>query len=96
MSSMRQLHAVIHGRVQGVGFRYSAQAKAQQLSLTGWVRNLADGSVETLAMGPQDALEAYLSWLRIGPSGAHVTGVNADWNDPLQTFTTFEIRYGSE
>ncbi len=93
---MRQLHAVIRGRVQGVGFRYNAQAKAQRLSLGGWVKNLADGAVETLAVGPQDALDNYLNWLHKGPSGAHVAAVDAEWNDSLQTFPSFEIRYGSE
>ena len=93
---MPQLRAVIHGRVQGVSFRYNARADAQRLSLVGWVRNLPDGNVETLAVGPQEALDSYLQWLRVGPSGARVTGVDTEWTDALQTFTTFEIRHGSD
>jgi acylphosphatase len=91
---LRQLHAVIRGRVQGVGFRYNAREAAQRLSLNGWVRNLADGTVETVAVGPQNALETYLNWLHEGPPGARVAAVDADWADSSQTFTTFEIRHG--
>lgn len=61
------LHAVVHGRVQGVFFRASTQKKARALGLTGWVRNLPDGTVEVLAVGPRPALEALLAWLHEGP-----------------------------
>ncbi len=91
-----QLHAIIHGRVQGVSFRYYTQVQAERLRLTGWVRNLPDGTVETTAVGPRAALDLFLKWLRQGPSGARVTGVDVDWIDIPQTFETFEIRHGSE
>jgi acylphosphatase len=93
---VRQLHAIIHGRVQGVNFRYYTLMQAQQLKLKGWVRNLSDGTVETLAVGPQDALEKFLLWLQRGPSGARVTGVDVDWSDPSQRFTAFEIQHDSD
>ena len=93
---MPQLHAVIHGRVQGVSFRYHAMEQAQQLNLTGWVCNLPNGTVETIAVGPKEALEQFLAWLHHGPSGARVTGVNAEWSDMPQKFTSFVIRHGSE
>ncbi len=93
---MRQLHAIIHGRVQGVSFRYYTQAQAQQLKLKGWVRNLSDGTVETVAVGPQEALEKFLRWLHHGPSGARVTGVDVDWSEPSQRLTAFEIRHDSD
>ncbi len=93
---MRQLHAIIHGRVQGVSFRYYTQAQAQQLKLKGWVRNRGDGTVETVAVGPQEALEKFLHWLHRGPSGARVTGVDVDWADSLQRFTAFEIHHDSD
>ncbi len=93
---MRQLHAKIHGRVQGVSFRYYAQAQAQQLKLKGWVRNLSDGTVETVATGSQEALEKFLLWLHRGPSGARVTDVDVDWAESAQRFTTFEIEHDSD
>ena len=63
----------IIGRVQGVGFRYALQGEAQKLGLAGWVRNRSDGSVEALAQGPAQALEALTAWARRGPPGARVS-----------------------
>jgi acylphosphatase len=73
------LHAIIHGRVQGVFFRASARREAARLGVGGWVRNLADGSVETRAEGPEDRLRAYLDWLHRGPEGARVDRVEEEW-----------------
>jgi acylphosphatase len=78
----RRLHAVVSGRVQGVGFRASAQQVAQRLGLAGWVRNLADGRVELHAEGPATALDQLLDWLRQGPSLSRVDGVDVDWPSP--------------
>jgi acylphosphatase len=66
---------VVAGRVQGVGFRWFVLRCAEQLGLTGWVRNLADGSVEVAARGSPDALQRLEADLRRGPSGARVTSV---------------------
>ncbi|MFC7320622.1 acylphosphatase [Halobacillus campisalis] len=59
---------VFHGRVQGVGFRATAQSIARQQELTGWVRNKDDGSVEIEAEGKGDDLEAFLQEIKDGPS----------------------------
>jgi acylphosphatase len=88
---VRQLHAIVHGRVQGVSFRYNTRSVARQLSLNGWVRNLPDGTVETVAVGEQTMLDKFLAWLHQGPSGAHVTRVEVDWNDEPTSYTAFEI-----
>jgi len=58
--------------VQGVGFRYAMQHEAERLSISGWVRNRKDGSVEALAHGEAGALEALIAWARSGPPGARV------------------------
>jgi acylphosphatase len=79
---VRRLHAVVQGRVQGVGFRATTQYEARKLALGGWVRNRADGSVEVEAEGRDADLEAFLSFLRRGPLGAHVDAVQADWLPP--------------
>lgn len=63
-----RLHAVIEGRVQGVGFRYYVEENARILNLTGWVRNRWDGSVETVAEGDRETLEKFLLALRHGTS----------------------------
>jgi len=68
--------ASVHGRVQGVGFRYSAIREAQRLKLNGWVRNAANGDVEVWAEGPQEALDLFFVWLQRGPSYSRVDSVD--------------------
>ena len=67
--------ARVTGRVQGVGFRWSAVREARRLGLRGWVRNGDDGSVEVEAEGDPPALADFLEWLRRGPAGAFVSDV---------------------
>lgn len=93
---MPQLHAIVHGRVQGVSFRYYTLMEADKRSLTGWVRNRADGTVETLAIGPPEALESFLKWLHRGPPSASVQKVDLEWSDVESKFTAFEIHHESE
>ncbi len=98
---MPRLHAIIHGHVQGVGFRADAAGLARRLRLKGWVRNLHDRTVETVALGPRPALDEYLRWLNRGPEGGYVSHVDADWLDVAETsesetYTSFEIRYDSD
>jgi acylphosphatase len=89
---VKRLRATVRGRVQGVGFRANAAAEARRLGLTGWVRNQLDGTVETDAEGPAAAVEAYLTWLRRGPSLAHVTGLDAEWLPPAGGGVSFDIK----
>lgn len=65
----------ISGLVQGVFFRASAKDKAQALNLRGWVRNLPDGDVETVAGGAAESLHAFAAWLRHGPKQARVKNI---------------------
>lgn len=66
---------IVSGRVQGVFFRASTRAEAVRLGLTGYAKNLPDGSVEVLACGEDSALEALQRWLHIGPPVARVESV---------------------
>ena len=66
------------GRVQGVAFRASTVEQARGHGVTGWVRNLADGSVELEAQGDEARVSALLAWCAHGPPAARVTGVKAD------------------
>jgi len=84
---------LVSGVVQGVGFRFFARRAAQRLGLSGWVRNLADGRVETEAEGTPDLLDAYTRELSRGPAGAMVSGVEAvEVSDEGSGATGFEVR----
>ena len=71
----RELHAVIEGRVQGVGFRWYVRERARRWGLSGWVCNMPDGTVRLAARGHPDAVAGLLGDLARGPDGAWVTGV---------------------
>lgn len=88
-----RLHAIVHGRVQGVSFRYFTQLRAAELKVTGWVRNLPDRTVEVMAEGERPQLEQLLGFLRRGPTGATVTQVDVTWLPASATFAGFNIRY---
>ena len=87
-----RLHMVIKGRVQGVGFRYSAYRQAQSLGLTGWVRNRSDGTVEAEFEGARGALDSMLAWAKEGPPLARVSSVETTWFDTATGYGDIEIR----
>jgi acylphosphatase len=91
--AQHRLEALVHGRVQGVSFRFYTQRRAAQLGLTGYVRNRWDGTVQVVAEGPRAELENLLAFLRVGPQSALVTEVNTRWPDPTNEFARFEVRY---
>ena len=72
--------AWVRGRVQGVGFRWSVRARALELGLTGWARNLDDGRVEVLAEGPRQACEQLVRWLDAGATPGRVDLVTSRWS----------------
>ena len=81
---------LIHGRVQGVGFRYFAQRAALELGLTGYVRNLDNGGVEVYAAGPEEQLSRFAALLRRGPRLAEVRAVEERTAEP-SVYSSFEI-----
>lgn len=87
-------HYRVHGKVQGVFFRRSAQLEAKRLGLRGFARNLPDGSVEVVAQGAVAALDHLCLWLRRGPRGARVETVQEIAGDERQGAlpSDFEIR----
>lgn len=68
----------IHGLVQGVFFRESLRQRADQLKVTGWVRNRSDGSVEAVIQGESSAVEALIEWARRGPPRAQVDHIKIE------------------
>lgn len=81
------------GFVQGVSFRYYTQRKAEQIGVVGWVRNRRDGSVEVMAEGARETLEALVEFLRVGPPAAHVSNLDVTWLEPTGEFASFDVRY---
>ena len=88
----RRVRITISGRVQGVGYRAAACKTAVSLGLAGWVRNLADGRVETLAEGSQANISAYIDWCGRGPRWARVDGLDIVDETPAGGFAEFAVR----
>lgn len=84
--------ARVCGRVQGVGFRYSAIREAHRLGIRGWVRNAANGDVEVWAEGDQKQLAAFLSWLHRGPEFSRVDSVETQDKQPAGYYD-FGVEY---
>ncbi len=89
----RRFHGFVSGRVQGVAYRYFAQKWAGALSLSGWVRNLADGRVEVMAEGEEAALGSFVERLREGPRMAVVEGLDLLWEEPAGEAGAFRIEF---
>jgi acylphosphatase len=92
MDARVRKRAVVRGRVQGVGFRYSARAMARELGVGGFARNLPDGGVELEVEGNPSAVEEFLSWSRRGPRGARVDALDAE-DVPAAGDEGFTIRH---
>ncbi|MBI3736081.1 acylphosphatase [Candidatus Sumerlaeota bacterium] len=87
------LHAIVQGRVQGVGFRHFVYKRASELGLAGWVRNLPDGSVEVLAGGERPILEKLEAELWKGPMFAKVREVKNDWDGQAVPSGSFQVAH---
>jgi acylphosphatase len=87
----RSYRIIVKGRVQGVNYRYNAQAMAHKLNLTGFIRNLHDGNVLTEAEGSDEAIQRFIDWCHVGPRLADVTEVEAVEQE-AKGYQTFEIK----
>ena len=85
------LHVIVHGRVQGVGFRYFVLQRARALKLSGYARNLAAGTVEVYAEGDRSALASLEQELRRGPRAATVTRVEARYGAAQGGASGFQV-----
>jgi acylphosphatase len=87
-----QIRAIVRGRVQGVYFRASTREEARRLGLSGFARNLPDGSVEVVAGGPEEAVRSLVDYLHRGPTQAQVESVEWEEARGLETPHPFGIR----
>jgi acylphosphatase len=85
-------HVYISGRVQGVGYRMTTVQKAKQAGVNGWVKNLADGRVEAVFEGEQEAVQQMVQWCHLGPRSAQVEDVAVSDESP-QGLNGFETRF---
>jgi len=90
---MRRAEILVSGLVQGVAFRYNTTRKADELRLTGIVRNLRDGRVEILCEGAEEDIEKLIEWCKRGPGGAIVQHVDLVWKDYTGELKDFRIVY---
>jgi len=90
MSNIRAA-VTIHGRVQGVGFRFSVCDRAEHYGLTGWVRNTWERTVEAVFEGAEEDVRAMVDWCGRGPALAHVTRVDVSYSDASGEFKSFRV-----
>jgi acylphosphatase len=88
-----RIHIWATGRVQGVGFRSFVQQSGMLAGLTGWVRNVGDDTVETVAEGPREGLERFLESVKIGPRAGRVDENRFEWETASGEFQDFRIKY---
>ncbi len=84
-------HVVVHGQVQGVGFRYAVAQTARTRGVDGWVRNNANGTVDAVLEGEPEAVESVVRFCERGPRGAHVARVETSEETPQQ-LSGFDVR----
>ncbi len=90
---LKGLHLIVNGVVQGVGFRWFVERAAKNFGLTGWVKNLYDGTVEMYAEGDEGALKGFLDEIKIGPGSGRITGVKASWTEYTGKYDDFRITF---
>ena len=88
----KRIHVFYSGRVQGVGFRFTAQDIARDLGVTGWVRNLSDGRVEAIAEAEETVLNDFLARIKQYFHN-YIRSVDIQWEEPSGEFTGFGIRF---
>jgi len=87
-----RVHIWITGRVQGVGFRAFVQQSAGYIGVTGWARNVGWNQVETVAEGPRNKVEQFVSVVKRGPTVSRVDEAKVEWETPTGEFRSFEVR----
>lgn len=90
---MIQLHIIVSGKVQSVGYRYFSQMKAVQYGVTGWARNVSNDTVEICALGTKDQLDPFIEDLRRGNPFSKITNLEITEKEQSDNFQSFTIKY---
>ncbi|MCI4625558.1 MAG: acylphosphatase [Candidatus Magnetoovum sp. WYHC-5] len=93
METLKRVHLIIEGRVQGVYFRAFVKKNAIDLGVKGWVRNLPDGTVEVLLEGEKKALETLVGRCYKGPPASVVIHIQINWQPYVGEFSSFGVSY---
>ncbi len=88
----KRVTLIIHGIVQGMGYRYTSRNEAQKRNFTGYVQNTDDGTVLLVAEGEEKDLKAFITWCYNGVGPALVTAIEEQWSAPTGEFSDFMIR----
>ena len=88
-----RVHIIVIGHVQGVGFRYYTFKRAREINVTGYVKNLPDGTVEIEAEGDRSQLEELIDLVKVGPRSAVVNGVSISWEEFTGEYEKFQVNY---
>lgn len=91
MEDRTRVHVFVNGDLKGIDFRPEVAEKADELGVTGWVRNLTDGRVEAVLEGPRDEVYRVVGLCRAGPRGATVSSVQVD-REPPRNEKSFKIK----
>ena len=86
-------HIKIHGKVQGVGYRFYATRVARRLGLKGWIQNLRDGSVEAMVEGEPEKIDEWVDEIREGPRYAEVTKIDQEKREVAAQFGEFDVKF---
>jgi acylphosphatase len=87
----KEVYCVVHGAVQGVLFRKFAQDRAREFGVTGYAKNLDDGSVEVVAQGEEAKVREFVEKISAGPESAEVESLNIMWGPISEEFSSFDI-----
>ena len=90
---MVQYEITIKGRVQGVGYRYFAAQKANEMGIKGWVKNAVDGCVIIVAQGIEEEIETFIDYLYLGPTRSRVDQISKVKFNTLSDFNNFSVKY---
>ncbi|MGY4690510.1 acylphosphatase [Salibacterium sp. K-3] len=90
---MLKRHVIVHGTVQGVGFRQFTTTEARKAGVNGWVRNKTDGTVEIKAEGSEEAMNAFIDAVKAGHRFASVTDVDISAADEVEHGGSFTVHY---